>query len=371
MPNIYEDAIAPEGVDLYDPEDYASERQRIFDTIKDTMVKQFPREHNGVRMELHDVDYADPEDYSLADQKKALHEDKFLSRRLQGTLRLVDLKTGDVLDEKRMTLLKAPWLTNRNTFIREGNEWGTISQQRMLPGAYSRIQNNGDLETQFNVRPGTGAAFRVNFNPETTQYKISLGGSELHLYSLMRDLGVTEEELADRWGQDVAEANADKYDSRTLEKAYNKLVPSWDRDKNENRTREEKAALVKRALDRSQVATKVVNRTLPNMNNRIKAANWKLGGEMLEKVASMSRDNVQDIALYINSAAGKNISIDGSRDEIIEDIMNTVATGLPDGDVPTGKIDPADQAAAVVRGQRMRRVIEQINKHLTKHKIKI
>jgi hypothetical protein len=46
-----------------------------------------------------------------------------------------------------MTLLKVPYLTGRGTFIRDGNEWGTINQTRLIPGAYSRYQNNGDLET--------------------------------------------------------------------------------------------------------------------------------------------------------------------------------------------------------------------------------
>ena len=71
--NIIEDAEVPEGVDLFDPSDYESERNRIMTTIKDTLVKQFPKEYNGVRRELKNVDYDKPTDFSLAEQKKALH----------------------------------------------------------------------------------------------------------------------------------------------------------------------------------------------------------------------------------------------------------------------------------------------------------
>lgn len=366
--NMYEDAEAPDGVELYDPDDYVGERNRIFSTIKDTFIKQFPREHNGVRMELVDVDYEDPKDFTLAQQKKALHSDSYLSRKLKGTLRLVDMKTGNLLDEKRMTLLKAPWLTNRHTFIREGNEWGTIAQQRLLPGAYSRIQNNGDIETQFNVRPGTGAAFRVQFNPESAQYKLSLGGSEIHLYSLLKDLGIDHSVLAKKWGDEIADANAEKYDPRTFEKAYNKLVPSWDRDKNKERTHEEKVQLIQRALNRSQVATSVLKRTLPNLTDRVKAASWREQGQVFEKLASLSAVDLQDIAYYINVLGDKNIDTELPKAELEQAIKNTISTGYPDGDI-NSNMDPADAAAAAVRQNKMRRVVETINNKLKKHTI--
>lgn len=368
--NMYDDAEAPEGVELYDPDDYAGERNRIFSTIKDTFIKQFPREHNGVRMELIDVDYEDPKDFTLAQQKKALHNDSYLSRKLKGTIRLVDTKTGNTLDEKRMTLLKAPWLTNRHTFIREGNEWGTIAQQRLLPGAYSRIQSNGDLETQFNVRPGTGAAFRVQFNPETTQYKLSLGGAEIHLYSLLKDLGVDHSVLAKRWGDEIADANAEKYDPRTFEKAYNKLVPSWDRDKNKERTHEEKVQLIQRALNRSQVASSVIKRTLPNMSDRVKAASWKEQGQVFEKIASLSITDLQDIAYYINVMGGKDIDLEANKKDLEQAIKNTISTGYADGEI--GKnVDPSDAAAAAVRHNKMKRIVDNINSRLKKHTISI
>lgn len=359
---MIEDAEVPDGVELFDPADYESERDRIMSTIKDTLVKQFPKEYNGVRMELKDVDYDKKQNFTLAEQKKALHSDDYLGWKLKGTVRLVDNATGQVLDEKKMTLLKAPWLTSRHTFIREGNEWGTIAQQRLLPGAYSRVQNNGNLETQFNVRPGTGAAFKVQFNPETAQYKLTIGGAEVHLYSLLKDMGVDDSVMAERWGDSILQVNASKYDARTLDKAYNKIVPAWDRDKSPNRTREEKAFLIERALNRAQVASSVVARTLPNMNNKTKAANWKSFGEAMEKTAAMTRSELQDLATYINYSAGKNIDTEGTKEALKSDILNTIASGMPDGNLTTGDIDMSDAAAALVRQNKMKRIVAQINK---------
>lgn len=258
-------ADAPDGIELYDMEDYAKHRNLIFNDAKESLIKQFPKEHNGVRMELADVDYVDPDDYSFREQKQALLDDKFLARRLRGTVKLTDANTGELLDSKTITLMRVPWLSDRGTFIREGNEWGTIAQQRLLPGAYSRIQANGDLETQFNVRPGTGGAFRVGMNPESAQYKLNIAGSDLHLYSLLHDMGISDEAMERKWGSEILQMNAEKYDARVLEKAYQKIVPEWVRKKEVGASREKKIQLIKDAFNRSQMATAVAKKTLPNL----------------------------------------------------------------------------------------------------------
>jgi DNA-directed RNA polymerase beta subunit len=361
-----DDAEVPKNVELYDFEDFDKHRELIFSDAKSALVKSFPREHNGVRIELDNVDYTDPETYSTKEQKKALHEDQYLGRRLRGTIVLKDTNTGETLDKKTITLMKVPWLTDRGTFIREGNEWGTISQQRLLPGAYSRVQANGDLETQFNVRPGTGGAFKVQFNPESAQYRFNIAGSDLHLYSLMKEIGVSDEQLKERWGEAVWAINAENYDSGTLEKAYNKIVPEWDKKNNPNRTREQKIELIKNALNRSQVATAVVKKTLPNLFSREKAAAWKESHELITKCASLKREDLQDIAAYINSTADKNIDIEGNKTYLIAAIKNVISTGLVDGDMSKGKIDSSDNSAALIRALKANRFLQSLKARINK-----
>lgn len=358
MPRMYEDAELPENVELYDLEDFDTHRKLIFKDVKDSLEKQFPKEHNGVRMELKDVDYVDPEHYSISDQKRALHEDKYLMRRLRGTITLKDADTGKVLDEKATTLMRVPYLTDRGTFIRSGNEWASISQQRLLPGAYSRYQNNGDLETQFNVRPGTGNAFRVQLNPETAQYKFSIAGSELHLYSLLHDIGVSDERIADGWGEDILAQNKENYDARVFEKAYNKIVPEWDRKNNPGRSREEKVELIKNALDRSQVATNVVKKTLPSLFNMKKRASWVQAGELMHKVASLSKEDLIDIAQYINGVAGVAIDTDAPKEDIEAQIKAVVRTGYTDTEHDSrNTINPG---VALVQQMSMKRALDKI-----------
>lgn len=356
MPRMYEDAELPDGVELYDLEDFDTHRNLIFDDAKKAMENQFPKEHNGVRMELSDVKYVDPERYSIKDQKRALHEDKFLMRRLRGKVKLTDSSTGALLDEKDVTLMRVPYLTDRGTFIRSGNEWASIAQQRLLPGAYSRYQNNGDLETQFNVRPGTGNAFRVQLNPETAQYKFSIAGSELHLYSLMHDIGVSDERMEEGWGKDILAQNKENYDARVFEKAYNKIVPEWDRKNNPGRSREEKIELIKNALDRSQVATNVVKKTLPSLFNMKKRATWVEAGELMEKVANLTRSDLEDIAIYINSVSGTNIDTTVDKLSLEEQIKNVVRTGHEYQSNP----DTSNPGVALVQQMNMKRSLDKI-----------
>lgn len=358
---MYEDAEVPEGVELYDFEDYDKHRELIFSDAKSSLEAKFPMVRNGVRLELSNVEYKDPERYSLSDQKYALLNDKYLMRRLRGTVTLKDEKTGNVLDEKTLTLMRVPYLTDRGTFIRDGNEWGTIAQQRLLPGAYTRYQNNGDLETQFNVRPGTGNAFRVNMNPATAVYKFSISGSQLHLYSLLHDMGISDDELREKWGDEIFEKNAEGYDSKVLDRAYAKIVPEWDRSKNPTRSREEKAQLIKNALDRSQVATDVVRHTLPNMFDRTKAASWKDAGYCMRKCASLNRADLEDIATFINAANQANIDVTASRDKLITDIRNVIRTGSTAG-VYDKRIE-TDAVKAVQRA-RAQRVYSEILKKI-------
>lgn len=362
----YEGADLPDGVKLYDFEDFDTHRKLIFDDAMDALANQFPKEHNGVRMELDNLHYVDKDHYTIREQKKALHDDVYLMRRLRGTVKLTDSNTGEVLDSKDMTLMRVPYLTDRGTFIRSGNEWASISQQRMLPGAYSRVQKNGNFATQFNVRPGTGNAFQVLFNPESTQYKFAIAGSELHLYSLLHDMGVSDDTLKKSWGDTIFQQNADKYDARVLEKAYNKIVPEWDRKKNPGRTKDEKIALIKNALERSQIATNVVKRTLPNLFDMRKSAAWREGGQLMEKCANISKEQAKEIATYINAVSGTSIDTESAKEALEQQIVNVIRTGYADGNLTTNRVDMDNPGVAAVRKLATEKALAYVKASLNK-----
>lgn len=332
------DTDYPEGVELFDFHDYGKQRELLYNTTRQAVLDQFPQSYGGVRVELDEVDYDGPEEYSLQEQKDAILKNKYLRRRLKGTMRLIDEETGKELDKHRTTLLSVPYLTDRGTFIHNGNEIGSIRQARLMAGPYSRKQDSGQLETQFNVRVGTGKAFRVGLEPSTGQYRMKIQQSNLHLYSLLHDLGVDDETLSNRWGSRILDMNKAKYDSRTLDKAYNRLVPSFRRK--EGATPEEKAEAVKAALEETQVSKRVARRNLPNWFDRQKSAVWREKrarielidewlGSSLEKRADFTRGQVIRIAEFLNSELGASIYTEGKKSEIEEDIMAFV-----DGEAP-------------------------------------
>lgn len=264
----------PEAItNLRDWDDFAAKRKDLYEDVREEVSRSFPISYGGTRIELTDVDYADPEEFDMTAQKKAILENRSLSRRLRGTLSLIDEATGQPLDKKTLTLMRVPYLTDRGTFVQNGADIASIAQARLLPGVYTRRQESGELESMINTKPGTGPGFRVGFEPDTAQYRLRLRGANLHLYSLFRDLGITDEELAQKWGPDILKMNAGKYDSRVLDKAYGYLVPKAEQVPEADR--ETKARQVREAMDRARVHGSVLRRNLPNALDPSVGGQWK------------------------------------------------------------------------------------------------
>ena len=275
-----DDIEAPPGVTLRDPEDMPAWRHAIFDGVKDSLDKSFPQSYGGVQLEVSNTHYVDPEHYDLAAQKHALLHDKYLSRRLKGTVTLKDATSGEPIEEKTLTLMRVPYLTERGTFIQNGNEHTSAQQLRLQPGVYTRKQSSGGLESHFNCKTGTGNAFRVGFEPETAQYKLKIQQANLHLYSLLHDLGIPDDKLEKSWGADILARNRQKYDSRVLDKAYERIV--MKHNKTPTATKEDKARLVQEAWDSAKIDRGVAQHNLPSMFSMEKSSAWRKEGEEVE-----------------------------------------------------------------------------------------
>lgn len=270
--------ITPEGVSLSDPTDFKKRRMEIFEIAKNSFARKFPMSYGGFRLEVGDLRYEDPEHYSLKQQKEALLKNKYLSRRLRGTLNLYDEKTNKLLENKELTLMRVPYLTDRGTTIHNGNEYVTLTQARLLPGIYTRRRETGEIESHFNARRGTGNAFRIRLEPESQLYKMDIGQASLRLYSLLHDIGVTDDRLKRSWGADILAANKAGYDARVFEKAYSKLV----KQPNPDATRSEKVEAIREALEGTKFSNKVLQRTLPNLFNSKIASVWYAKQAMMQ-----------------------------------------------------------------------------------------
>lgn len=302
-----EDPPAPNGVTLADPDDSTSLRGSIEKGMLDAMGRYIHGyEYGGVRLEVKNLHLADRASYSKAEQKEALQTDRMMARRIRGDVSLIDVETNKPLDvKKKITLARLPYLTERGTFINNGSEFSPIMQSRLLPGAYTRRRDNGELETHLNVRAGTGASMRVTLEPTTGVYRLKVGSSDVHAYSVFKDLGVSDEELERRWGAKILDINRTGYSKDALDRVYNKAIPRWQRDATLDKVG--RAAAVTDAFNRVQVAESILKENLPNLYNQKQARVWRTTGVALE------------MAQVLEKSAAMDFSPDMTPDQMIDD----------------------------------------------------
>jgi len=254
--------------------DYPALRASIFKKIEQALKESWPRENTRSRLELQNLHWADPDKvFNIQEQKKALLRGDSLTRRLSGTWVLSDQKTKQPLARKDSVIARVPYLTDRGTFILEGTEYTVGNQLRLRPGVYSRLRSNGELESHFNVRPGTGPSFRVHLEPKTGVFRLGVGQSRLKLYPLLKSMGVDDKEIEGAWGRDLLQANAAASDPRAVSRAYQTLATSRtgivDESLNEelSKTAEEKTdvqrgALIRGVLEKAELDPEVTQSTM-------------------------------------------------------------------------------------------------------------
>ena len=235
--------MPPSGMRAFD--DAKAARKNIYDDVLSAMQKRFPVEDDNFKLELLDVRYDGPQEFTLKQQKDALLKNRNLRTNLVGTWRLTDKRTGKVLDERKDSVMQVPYWTDRGTVINNGSEYTIISQSRLRPGVYARRKSNGEYETQFNIKPGTGHGFHFGLNQETGVMTLQTGQGQVPLYQVLRGLGVDDKTIIKHWGADVTAANAQKADPQAWNKLYARMA-GYKADKNANQA--DKIQFVKDAL---------------------------------------------------------------------------------------------------------------------------
>lgn len=211
LPPLYGDqpapVAAPAPVTLRAFDDVPAIRAGLFDKVHNAVVSKFPLENAKHRFELTDVKYTGSETFTKDQQKRALLRRGSLDRRLIGTWRMYDKATNTMIDEQRNTLIaNVPYITERGTFIQNGNEYSVASQGRLRPGAYTRRKDNGELEAHFNVLEG-GRGFRIVMDPQTSKFQMHVGNARLNLFPVLRSMGIKDEHLRERFGDELFNRN--------------------------------------------------------------------------------------------------------------------------------------------------------------------
>lgn len=142
---------------------------------------------------------------------------------MKGTVDLLDKKTGKILETKNLTIANLPVITERNTVIYNGSEYEPIHQQRLLPGIYSRIRQSGEAEAHINPAPKTGVAARILFLPDKQLFVLMVQNTQVRLYGVLKELGVSDTQMQSMWGREILQANKMAYRGDEIDKLYNKL----------------------------------------------------------------------------------------------------------------------------------------------------
>ena len=212
-------------VKVFRMDDYPTIRKVLFDNVKNAISQRFPLYNDRYTLTIEDVDYDDPEEFDLQKQKQAILDGTSISRRLRGSWVLRDAKTDkEVSRTKRMTLMNVPYITDRGTFIRNGHEYAFSNIMRMEPGVYTK-QRDDEVSAQFNIKKGTGAGFNMFLQPNTGIFKIKRNTTSAPAYTVFRDMGITDEQMKEAWGQELFDKNkaagSDEKAAIAAKKIYN------------------------------------------------------------------------------------------------------------------------------------------------------
>ena len=199
-------------------------RKTIFDTAVDSFKKKLNLiETQDYKLSAKDLK-VDTGKISISAQKKAVLEKKDLTVPLKGTVDLIHKPSGSIIESKSTTLAQIPYVTNHNTVIYNGSEYETVNQQRLLPGIYSRIRQDGIPEAHINPEARTGQAARILFMPANQLFILMVRNSQVRLYGLLRDLGVSDAAMKDAWGDQIYNANKAQYKGDEIDKLYSLFV---------------------------------------------------------------------------------------------------------------------------------------------------
>jgi DNA-directed RNA polymerase subunit beta' len=184
----------------------------IRDRVDDALRQNFPLEGRKNRLVLHDLHFdernSDPSDIHA--QEKAKMTGATWGVPVYGDISLVDKVTGKEVDRQKVKLLTVPKPTPRYSYIVDGNERQVDSLWKLRSGVYAHQKQNGLYEAEFNLAHpfARNPKLYIPFNPEKKQFKLKYESSHIPLYSVLKTLGVADEDMKKHWGEEIYKANA-------------------------------------------------------------------------------------------------------------------------------------------------------------------
>lgn len=202
------DVLTEKPVYQYRVDDFPEIRRQLFNNVKNAVGKRFPLYNDRYSLSVEGLEYDGPEEIGIDEQKKAILNGKSVSRKLRGSWVLSDASGKVVARTKKMTLARVPYMTDRGTFIRNGHEYCFSNIMRLEPGVYVK-ERPDEVSAQFNIKQGTGGGFGMRMVPKTGVFEMTRGTSKAPAYTVLKDMGVTDDQMKATWGDALYSINRD------------------------------------------------------------------------------------------------------------------------------------------------------------------
>ena len=243
--------------------DFSAEQQfsAIKKEVASTLKDVFPFEGKRSQLVLHEVEFKDDKSPSdIRDQREALRKGKSCDVPVYGDMSLV--RNGKEIDRKKVLLMKLPKMTDRFGYIVNGNELQVLNQFRLKSGVYHRIAPNGDALAEFNLANGdqfaNGKSIKIKFDPEKALFYLKHRNSEIPIYHILKELGVSDDKMRSSWGDVIFEKNKGKASREKALKAFIRAV-----DKKSPRTiTDEHTQLLRDLFKKTELLEETTKKTL-------------------------------------------------------------------------------------------------------------
>lgn len=122
---------------------------------------------------------------------------------------------------KKLPLFRMPQLTPRHSYTIKGTEYQLSNQLRLKPGVYTRVRQNGEIESFLNL--AKGGKFRMTLDPEDGRIRLRVGTSSPAVYPLLKILNVRDEHIRQTMGPELYEINRAVKEEVEVPKLYKAL----------------------------------------------------------------------------------------------------------------------------------------------------
>ena len=187
--------------------DWTRQNKTIQDAIASSIQKEFPIETSKRVLTVENVTV---EDNAPENDYPTLKEHKLKRRSYQvpayATVVLRDKITGEEVDRiDKFKIANIPKMTRWYSMIIDGNEYQTVNQLRLKSGVYTRIKDNGDLESRFNLEKGFN--FTMILPPERGIFFLVTKNAKYKVYNILNSLGMDDGQMLAAWGKEILDKN--------------------------------------------------------------------------------------------------------------------------------------------------------------------